>query len=426
MGVSRLSFPFRGIAWVPGVARGPVSRRPGPGVVLLGDQETLRTLAVWPAGCVLFGVAPFSHAAIALLARGVPTVLLGADQAHAIPDGQVVTVDGRSGQVLPGDVPETDFGPEPPPAPQPLRTRDGCSVELLASVRDTRGARLARERGAAAIGLVRSEFLTPPGSVAPDARFYAQAFQDLCRAASPLAVTVRLLDLAADKRPAWAAGLPAGTTLGPQGVRLYGHPLVRPVVDAQLDALGGICGDHPLRVLLPYVTTVEEFARWQAPVDAALCGRRVPVGPMVETPAAAMIVDELLATADLVAVGTNDLMQCLFGADRDEAGVAGYLDPYSPAVYRFLRSVAERAGPGVGRLQLCGLLSQLPGVLPVLLGLGYRVFSVDAAHLPYLAQTAGASSIPECEATADAVCAARSGREVADALGVALPGAESP
>jgi phosphoenolpyruvate-protein kinase (PTS system EI component) len=79
----------------------------------------------------------------------------------------------------------------------------------------------------------------------------------------------------------------------------------------------------------------------------------------------------------------------------------------------------------VGRLQLCGLLSQLPGVLPVLLGLGYRVFSVDMAHLPYLAQTAGAASCAECESTADAVCAARSRQEVADVLGVAPPGAES-
>jgi len=414
-------FPICGIACVPGVARGVVSRQSAPGVILLADQDALRELSVWPAGCILYQAAPFSHATIGLLAHGVPTLIVEEEQAPMLLEGQAVTVDGGSGRVLPGDAPETALEKVPPPAPRPLRTRDGCEVALLASIRDARGARLAQERGAAAVGLVRSEFLVPPGGEAPDTHFYTQAFEEVCRSASPLAVTFRLLDVAADKHPPWAATLPAGTTLGLQGVRLYEHALVRPILGAQLEALTRICGRFALRTLVPYVTTVDEFVRWRARVAAALPGCEIPIGAMVETPGTALMIDELVRTADLVAIGTNDLMQCLFGADRDEPRVARYLDPYSPAVFRFLRATAERAGTAVARVQLCGLLSQLPGVLPVLLGLGYRLFSVDVAHVPYLAQVVSARSCADCRATADAVCAARSSREVADLLGVRAP-----
>jgi phosphotransferase system enzyme I (PtsI) len=98
--------------------------------------------------------------------------------------------------------------------------------------------------------------------------------------------------------------------------------------------------------------------------------------------------------------------------------VRAYLDPYAPALYRFLRLTAELAGPGVNRVQLCGILPQLPGVLPVLLGLGYRTFSVDVAHAPYLARTVATRSAAEDRGLAEAVCAAASGHAVADLLGV--------
>jgi phosphoenolpyruvate-protein kinase (PTS system EI component) len=139
---------------------------------------------------------------------------------------------------------------------------------------------------------------------------------------------------------------------------------------------------------------------------------------MLETAGAALAVDGLLATADLVGFGLNDLMQSVFGADRDLPAVRAHLDPYAPALYRFLRLTAELAGPGGNRVQLCGILPQLPGVRPGLLGLGYRTFSVDVAHAPYLARTVATRSTAEDRSLAEAVCAASSGHAVADLLGV--------
>ena len=133
---------------------------------------------------------------------------------------------------------------------------------------------------------------------------------------------------------------------------------------------------------------------------------------MVETPAAALDIANWLAVSDFVAVGCNDLMQCLFAADRDRADVQHYLDPCAPLLFRFFRQMAQAAAGDLQRVQLCGLLPQLPGVLPVLLGLGFRTFSVDATQIPRLAQTLQAYTVSGMQALADSVCAAKTSADV--------------
>lgn len=406
------------MGFVPGVARGRLSRNTATAGILLADHQTLRRMSASPAGCVLVDAAPFSHASIGLLSQGIPTVMVGADEAATLDEGLEVVVDGASGRVLPMDAQDTDLTPPPPPVPRELRTLDGEPVEVRASVRSATAVRLARERGVTAIGLVRTEYLLPEAGAMPDRVFYAQAFEALLGAAQGLPVTLRLLDLAPDKHPLWAAALPASGPLGVHGSRLYRHPLVRAVVDAQLQALGPLCQRFDVGLLLPNVDSVEQFQHWQSLVKAALQGPGVSVGAMLETAGAALAVDRFLATADLVGFGLNDLIQSLFGADRDLPAVRVQLDPYNPALYRLLRLAAELAGPAVQRVQLCGILPQLPGILPVLLGLGYRVFSVDVAHAPYLARSVAMQSAAQDHALAAAVCAAASARAVADLLGV--------
>lgn len=410
--------PIQGMAYVPGTVRGVLSKHARPDGILLANQQTLSEMQAWPKGCVLVNGAPFSHATIGLLSHGIPTVILNAAQAKTLEEGMSLIVDGASGWLHPAHAPASALTPTPPAAPTPLFTRDDCRVELRASVRDSAGAARARDRGAAAIGLVRTEFLLPDRGAAPDAAFYRTSIRTLCEAAAPLDVTLRLLDLAPDKHPSWAAQLPRSTTLGMQGARLFDHRLVHPVVVAQLEALETLCVEFPLRILIPYLTKVEEFLRWRTLVEKQLTGKSIEVGAMIETPAAAMLIAEFANSADFVGIGTNDLMQCLSGADRDDPDVASYLDPYSPAIYRFLRTVAQQAEQHIHRIQLCGVLSQLPGTLPVLLGLGYRAFSVDTAHLPYLAQTVVNVSSTECLNLAHDACAAKTSRDVAVIMGV--------
>jgi phosphoenolpyruvate-protein kinase (PTS system EI component) len=111
-------------------------------------------------------------------------------------------------------------------------------------------------------------------------------------------------------------------------------------------------------------------------------------------------------------------MQCLFAADRDCPGLHHYLDPFAPLLFRFLRDIARQAGPRLRRLQLCGVLPQLPGILPVLLGLGYRTFSVEATSLPSMAQTVRRIDMVSASRLAAQVCAATESRQVLELLGL--------
>jgi phosphoenolpyruvate-protein kinase (PTS system EI component) len=189
------------------------------------------------------------------------------------------------------------------------------------------------------------------------------------------------------------------------------------VLHAQLAALDSLDPHCDIRVLIPYLVRLEELQYWSAYLRRRL-SRPLALGAMVETPAGALDLVNWFDSADFVALGCNDLMQCLFAADRDRAELRHYLDPYAPLLFRFFRQVAEAAAKQLERVQLCGLLSQLPGVLPVLLGLGYRAFSVDVSLIPYLARSVESSSLSGAQALAHQVCAARESRQVRALLGV--------
>jgi phosphoenolpyruvate-protein kinase (PTS system EI component) len=397
--------------FAPGRAQGRVVRDPAQATdktVLLVAQAHLADVRLRPAALLVSGGAPFSHSMIRLLALGVPVVIISPAAATELPEGADVAVDGVSGYILAAD---RNLAPlaAPPAAPRsgsPVLSADGQPVALRASVADAAGAARALGQGAAGIGLVRSEFIQPASGERPDAAFYLGAFRELCEAARPLPVTVRLIDIAADKHPAWLAPV-AGMqgALGLQGIRLYDLDPVREVVHAQLDAVARLAPDFELSLLLPYVVRVEEFWQWRTEIEGALPAP-LAVGSMIETPAAALAIPEILACADFVALGCNDLMQCLFAADRDIPEVAPVLDPYAPVLFRFLSQTIAAAGDQAERIQVCGLLAQLPGILPILLGMGYRTFSVEPFLIPWLAQTVSATDTSEAGLLAAAACAA--------------------
>jgi phosphoenolpyruvate-protein kinase (PTS system EI component) len=416
---------YRVTPFSPGQARG-VLRRPGSGDgILLVEQGELPGVTGPPAGLVVVGAAPFSHAMIRLLDFGVPVVMVDRDLAAELQPGRELWMDGERGLLtLPaGDRP---VAPPPPPPHGPVRTADGESVELRCSVADAPAAARARAAGAAAIGLVRTEYLFPEDGTFPDVSYYEKAFAALCDAAGPLPVTLRLLDVAVDKRPPWLGAEPAAPgPLGMQGARLYHRGAVGRVFRAQVAGVGRLADRHALRLLVPYLTSPQEFLHWRGQILDAL-PRPVPVGAMVETPALAMMLDRLMVLADFVALGLNDLMQCLFAADRDQAELGPYLDPHAPALYRFLSVLAARAGERVGEIQLCGLLPQLPGVLPVLLGLGFRVFSVSPGLVPHVARRAEAIHLPEARALAERICSATDSASVQGLLAGAREKARAP
>lgn len=413
--------PLHGMAYVPGVARGVLRHGAGqPGsIALLGDAQAVDT-GDRPAAFIVANGAPLSHRIIGLAALGIPTVLISAAQARLLEPGSELLVDGASGWIASARADSTTATP-PPPAPmagQPVRLADGTPVWLLASVRGTQGAGEAVARGAAGIGLVRSEFLGADEVLPPDAAYFTAALETLCSAAAPLRVTLRLVDLAADKPPRWLHDAQHLLhPLGMQGARLFPREPVRSVLQAQLEALAALSERFALEVLIPYLGSREELLHWTGLVRRSL-PQGVQVGAMLETPAALLDLANWMDIADFFAIGCNDLMQCLFGADRDEPGLRSSLDPYAPVLYRLLGQAAAGAGELRDRLRLCGVLPRLTGILPLLVGLGFRRFSVDPVWIPYLARDLRSLTLSDAQDLGRRVTDCTDSRAVRERLGV--------
>ena len=411
-----------GLPYVPGVVQGVLQQKykpDAPNRILILKQQDIDVISETPLGFIVIEGAPFSHTMIHFMSMGIPTVIVSEQQAEKLREGMEVMLNGATGQISTNltevTVPENTVLSIPH---QPLTTIDGVPVHLRASVRNQEAAKRCRLEGAESIGLVRSEFINPDDGSVPDSKFYMHAFGQICEAAAPLAVTIRLLDVAADKIPAWMPALDSvGGALGLQGVRLYGIEPMNRVYLAQLDAIRSLSDHYDMSVLIPYLVRYEELQYWVNFIRHQM-SKPVPIGAMAETPASALDLANWFNLVDFVAIGCNDLMQCLFAADRDRAELRDYLDPYAPLLWRFMQQIATAAEAHLERIQLCGVLAQLPGVLPILLGLGYRAFSVEATLIPYLRQTINATTVADARRLAQQVCAARESRQVLELLGL--------
>jgi len=408
---------------VPGRVAGTIETDPtcsGAGKVLLLSQAQLGAVTAPPAGVVLVEAAPFSHALIRWLGRGIPVGLLAAGQADAWQQGTAVVLDtavGKFRAAPPGERLKSWRAPPAPKAGEPVCTADGTEVALSASVADEGGVRRAIACGAAGIGLVRSELLLPDGEARPDAKLYRPALSGLLTRAGPLHLSVRLLDLATDKWPAWLADAGAGTVLHKRhGSQLFGVPVVHDVVAAQLEALAAIA-DQRLRVIWPSGARLTDFRRWRDDARRMLPAG-IALGAMVETPLELLALRRWLRAADFVAIGCNDLLAHLCAADRGDPAQRLLLDPYRPELLRFLGDAAAAAGADLGRVELCGLLAQIEGLLPVLVGLGYRHYSVEPTLIPLLAETLANITLDHCRTRAGAVCACETAAKVRALLGV--------
>ena len=416
---------LQGMPYVPGLGRGVLQRGTGDAnAVALVDQAEAIEISGAPAALIVVDGAPLSHRMIGLVGRGIPTVLIDAAQAARLRPGDMVLVDGASGWImgLPTSADPPNRGaPTRPVAGQPIQLADGTAVWLLASVPGLRETAEAVAQGAAGIGLVRSEFLGGDQPRPPDAAYFTKVLEELCSAAAPLSVTVRLLDLAADKPPRW---LPqARQLLGPlgrQGSRLFDLQPVRSVLLAQLEALTTLSEHFEIEVLIPYLSRHEELTRW-VPEVRRLLPKGVPVGTMLETPAALLDLANWVERADFFAIGGNDLMQCLFGADRDTPALRSQLDPYAPVLYRLLGEAAEIVRDSPDRIRVCGVLPRLGGILPVLVGLGFRRFSIDPIWIPYLARDLRGLTLDAAEALADKVRDCEEAYAVRELLGIPMP-----
>jgi phosphotransferase system enzyme I (PtsI) len=375
-------------------------------VVTLGDREV--------AGIVTETGGQTSHAAILARSRGVPAVSGVKGLVRLVKTGDSVVVDGREGHVLVNPDAETlsaylklqreFFDLKDALAEnreRPAVTADGEKIELLANINSLADAQAAVAMGASGVGLFRTEyiFLTHPD--VPDEEQQLTAYTEIIRASPNHQVTIRTLDLGGDKTiPYLGHSREANPFLGWRSIRLsFEHPeffstQIRAILRAAAPEAGH---DKRVRMLFPMITTLEEIRRVRKIVRRAqerLAAEGKPhgdvrVGFMLEVPAAAISIDSLLDEVDFVSIGSNDLVQYLMAADRDNPKVSHLCQPLSPAVLRVLSHVIAACNAADTPVTLCGEMAGAPRAFVLLLGMGLRSFSMSPAFIPMIKDLAG-------------------------------------
>ena len=282
----------------------------------------------------------------------------------------------------------------------------------LGSVADAHAAVAA---GAEGCGLLRTEFLFLDRNAAPDKDEQQRIYADIAAVLGNRPLIVRTLDLGADKSvPYVAMGAEENPALGLRGVRLS---FARPdLLATQLAAIVAAGSPDQLRVMLPMVTEVDEVRQVRRLLDAASqaagATARMPLGVMIETPAAAALADTIAAEADFLSVGTNDLTQYVLAADRGNAAVSAKADALHPAVLRLIRQAVDGARSRDRWIGVCGGLASDPLAAAILIGLGITELSAAPAAVPTIKAAVRHLRLDECRTLAERACAAASAHEV--------------
>lgn len=381
-----------------------LSRLPGPFVIVSPELTPSEAAELdWNRVLALVTEAgsQTSHVAIMARSHGVPAVTGARDAARRIPPGSLLIVDGTRGSVLvepAGDVlaayredqarQRAEERRLQDQEPLPAVTRDGVRVRLLANTEFPDEAETAARYGAEGIGLFRSEYLLGRGRGWPSEQHQLEVYRRLLERMAPYPVSVRLWDVTAEEV------LPGGPSalnpaLGQRALRLAEREPGPFLV--QLRALLRAALHGPLRILVPFVTGADDLERARGLLEQARRELRregiaaadaVPLGIMVEVPAAALTLDRLARQADFVSVGTNDLVQYLLAADRSDPRVAEIYQPLHPAVLGVLRSMVQAVEPLGTPLCLCGEMAAEPLTALLLVGLGIGELSMNPAALP--------------------------------------------
>ncbi len=406
-----------------------VPRLDQPMVVIARDLSPADTAAMVREPVIAFVTeigSRTSHTAIMARALEIPAVVGAGEALNVIRTGDTVVVDGLRGEIVvnPSEIVVEEARGRGAKhlafargllsaRDQPCVTRDGTSVSLKANVELPAEAILALDHGAEGIGLYRTEFIYIDRTTMPKEDEQYELYRAVVEAVSPRPVTLRTFDIGGDKF-ASSFQLPAemNPALGLRAVRLA---LSRPdVFLTQLRAMLRASAHGELRIMIPMVASVLELRqvrklllRAAEEVDAAghARARHVPLGIMVEVPAAVVMADVLATEAEFFSIGTNDLVQYTLAIDRGNRSLAPLASPFHPAILRMIRQVVRAAAPRAIPVALCGAMASDPIASVLLAGLGVRELSMEAAAIPEIKEAVRRVRIEDCEKAADAALA---------------------
>jgi phosphotransferase system enzyme I (PtsI) len=371
---------------------------------------------------------PTSHTAILAKSMGVPAVVATAGALSLLEDGTRVVVDGGAGVVVAdptdAEIQAAEARAEALRAAREAfvgigRTTDGHHVDLLANVGGPGDVEGAVAHQAEGVGLFRTEFLFLDRSDPPTVEEQVAAYRAVFDAFPGGKVVVRTLDAGADKPLAFLdLGEEPNPALGVRGLRAVRRRTE--LLDAQLDAIAQAAEGSraDVWVMAPMVATAEEAAWFTGQL------RDKPVkkaGVMIEIPAAALTADAILDVADFASLGTNDLAQYTFAADRLVGVLAPLQSPWQPALLKLVAATAE-AGRGLGKpVGVCGEAAGDPVLALVLVGLGVTSLSMAPPSLADVRMLIGRHSLADCRRLAELALTAPDATSARDRLRGATP-----
>jgi phosphotransferase system enzyme I (PtsI) len=412
-----------------------------PVVILAHDLTPGETAALDPKKVYAFATEAggrASHTAIIAGVLGIPAVVGVGRFLTDVSGGDEVIVDGNRGLVIlnPDEATRQQyeqtirtfhtFESELAQLRQlPAETRDGVRILLLGNIEFPQEARECVERGADGVGLYRTEFLYLNRDTDPTEAEHLEAYLEVLRAMAGRPVVIRTLDLGADKfsgltDPHYQERNPF---LGLRSVRLCLRNLA--LFKTQMRAILRASAYGDVRIMFPMVSTLVELRQCKMVLEEVKkdletegipFNRQLPVGTMIEVPAAALLADLLAREVSFFSIGTNDLIQYTLAADRTNEAVASLYSPGDPAVLRLIDLVVQAGRRHGVAVSVCGEMSGEPIYTMLLLGMGIRQLSVTPHNIPEIKKLIRSITLEEANQVARHALRLETAREVNDYL----------
>lgn len=403
-----------------------------PGTILIGEDllpsQFLALDTANLAGICTAAGGPTSHVAILAASAGIPMLVAAGEGVLSIAEGIPVILDADAAAITVDPSPDAlseaserlfetreRRAREAAEAHAPCHMADGTRIEIFANLGSVADAAAAVAAGAEGCGLLRTEFLFLDRDTAPDEEEQRETCSRIAATLGERPLIVRTLDIGGDKPvPYLPMGAEENPALGLRGVRLS---LARPdLMRLQLRAILRGVPAGQCRIMLPMVADLGDYRPVAALLDEVRAElgivERVPLGVMIETPAAAMLAGQIAREADFLSIGTNDLTQYTLAADRGNAAVSQRIDALHPAVLRLIREVGKGARAAGRWAGVCGGLASDPLAAPILIGLGITELSATPAAIPGLKAVVRGLDMNLCAALAEKACDAASPAEV--------------
>jgi phosphotransferase system enzyme I (PtsI) len=423
-----------------GRKREGLSNLSSPVLLLAHDLTPSETANLNPEYVLGFAAeigGPGGHTAIVAEALEIPAVVGAGAFVSEVSGGDLVIIDGDEGRVILRPDEATLFRYRQQAELQrnqaqrlealrdlPAETTDGVHVELCANIEFPREVVACRARGADGVGLYRTEFLYLGSSHDPTEEDHFRAYSEVVQAMQGKPVVIRTLDLGADKM-----GLGPRSEheknpfLGLRSVRLSLRNL--PLFRRQLRAILRASALGDVRVMFPLISTLGELRQAKSVLtdlmddldaESVPFNRQLPVGMMVEVPAAATLIEWFVQEVDFLSIGTNDLIQYTLAVDRGNRDVASLYNAADPAILHLVRRVVAAGDQARISTSLCGQMSSSPLFTMLLLGLGLRHMSVPPSAIPEVKRVCRQVSLAQCEAVAQKALRLDTALEVNDYL----------